>query len=51
MQEIIDYHIRKMLADDIFMLFDCTLASAIMLCWKNNAKFLDNPAVWKFDNI
>lgn len=51
MQEIIDYHIRKMLADDIAMLFDFPLASTMMLCWKNNAKFLDNPAAWKFDNI
>lgn len=51
MQEIIDNHIRKLLADDIVILVDCPLTSPMMLCWKNNVKFLDNPAAWKFDNI
>lgn len=43
-QRIIDYHIQKMLSEDIIMPIDSPFASLAVLCRKNNCKSSDDSA-------
>lgn len=47
-QSIIDYHIKKMLADDIIMPIESAFASPNVLHRKNNDKSIDDPETWRF---